>query len=113
MTMFFKISRIAAPLAFAALLGLAACSKDPAPEGTDEPTNYVEKTDGGDIPTDAKLVAPDPVKQLPPANVAVAAPDDQASREQQMQEDADASGMTSRMPPPEQTVATTNGEKVK
>jgi uncharacterized lipoprotein len=114
MTMFSKIARVAAPLAFAALFGLAACSKDPAPE---EPENYTQNDSGDEAPPEAApQTIPDIVNETPPpsTNVAVADPVDvQAAKDQQMQEDADASGMTSRLPPPDQTVAANDGAKPK
>lgn len=94
MTFFSRIARVAAPIAFAALFGLAACSKDPAPE---EPENIVENTVVEDITPEATPPAPEIVNQAPPANVAAAEPIDTTTRDQQMQEDADASGMTARV----------------
>jgi len=115
MTMFSKIARLATPLAFAALFGLTACSKDPAPE---DPENYIQNDSADEIPPEAMPEnVPDIVNETPPpppANVAVADPVDvQAAKDQQMQEDADASGMTSRLPPPDQTVAANDGAKPK
>jgi hypothetical protein len=113
MMKFSKAARIAGPLAFAALLGLAACSKEPNHQQTDEPGNYADDQNTGEIPPEA---APQPVETLhetpPPSNVAVAAPVDHTTEDQQMQEDADASGMTSRLPRPDQTAPANVSEKV-
>jgi uncharacterized lipoprotein len=112
MIKFSKVARVAVPLAFAALLGLAACSKEPSREQTDEPGNYADDQNAGEIPPEA---APKPVEtlnQTPPANVAVAVPVDHTTEDQQMQEDADASGMTSRLSPSDQTAPANMSEKV-
>jgi hypothetical protein len=109
MTIISKIARVAAPLAFAALFGLAACSKDPAPE---EPQNFVENESvGEEIPPEAAPQAPEVVNVAPPANVAVAPPVDTTTRDQQMQEDADASGMTARVHAPEEGIVVADGDK--
>lgn len=110
MTIFSKIARVAAPLAFAALFGLAACSKDPAPE---EPQNFIENESTGDeIPPEAAPVVPEIANVTPPpANVAVAEPVDTTTQDQQMQEDADASGMTAHVQAPEEGIVVENGEK--
>jgi hypothetical protein len=110
-----KILRIALPLALAGTLGLSACSKERTPE---EPTNYSESGNESPETPEAPPVAPPEVVNEPaPANVADATPVDTTTQEQQMQEDADASGMTSRVPPPDQTIATSgatsDGEKSK
>lgn len=97
------MARIAAPLAFAAMLGLSACSKEKTPE---EPTNFIENENLSEMPPEAPpLALPEVVNEPAPANVADATPVDTTSQDQQMQEDADASGMTSRVKRPDQTVA--------
>jgi hypothetical protein len=87
-----RIARIAAPLGFAALLGLAACSSEQKPQ---EPENSMENENVDEIPPEATPAPVETLNEAPPANVAVAAPVDHTSEDQQMQEDADASGMTS------------------
>jgi RNase H-fold protein (predicted Holliday junction resolvase) len=106
---FSKIARVAAPLAFAALLGLAACSQERSPH---QPENTMENESVDEVPQEA---APRPVETLneaPPANVAVAAPVDHTTEDQQMQEDADASGMTSRLQTYNEGVPASESEKV-
>jgi hypothetical protein len=110
-----KILRIALPLALAGTLGLSACSKERTPE---EPTNYSEGDNQSDEQPEApRSLPPEVVNEPAPANVADATPVDTTSQDQQMQEDADASGMTSRLPPPDQTIATSgttsDGDKPK
>jgi type IV secretory pathway VirB10-like protein len=86
-----RIVRVAAPLGFAALLGLTACSSEQPPQ---EPENSIENESVDEIPPEATPAPVETLNEAPPANVAVAAPVDQPSEDQQMQEDAEASGMT-------------------
>lgn len=86
-----RIARVAAPFGLAALLGLAACSSEHKPP---EPENAMENESVEEIPPEATPAPVETLNVAPPANVVVAAPVDQTSEDQQMQEDADASGMT-------------------
>ena len=94
MKIVFRIARVAAPLGMAALLGLAACSQEQQPQ---EPENTMENESTGEIPPEATPQPAETLNEAPPANLAVAAPVDHTSEDQQMQEDAAASGMTSRL----------------
>lgn len=81
-------------LASAGLLALAACSgghkeEEPLTENGTEETNVVAP--------DTNLIAP-PVAVENATNVATPAPPPAFSDEQQMRDDADASGLTSRLP---------------
>ncbi|CAN5399480.1 hypothetical protein BH09PSE3_BH09PSE3_24060 [soil metagenome] len=110
MTTISKIARIAAPLAFAALLGLAACSKQP---DSSEQENLTENQSIDEIPPEAAPPAPEIVNETVPENVAVAAPPKAVTEDQQVQEDADASGMTSHLAPEEQAGTPAASEAVK
>jgi hypothetical protein len=107
MKMVSTLGRVAAPLAFAALLGLAACSSDPTPPDSG---NIVENetVDEAPLPLPEPAV-PEVVNDVAPANVSVAIPD-KIPDEQQMQEDADAAGMTSRLTPRNESASSSEGE---
>lgn len=103
-----KIARIAAPLGFAALLGLAACSSEQPPQ---EPENSMENESVDEAPPEATPAPVETLNQAPPANVVAAAPVDTVSEDQQIQEDADASGMTSHYRADNETQPAQEAEK--
>ncbi|WP_293881100.1 hypothetical protein [Sphingomonas sp.] len=108
MTSISRIARVAAPLGFVVLLGLSACSNEPSPPPLE---NSVENQVLEETPPEAIPPASETLNVAPVVNTADAAAVDRTSEDQQMQEDADASGMTSRLPPPNQSVASSEGEK--
>ncbi|MCE7796848.1 hypothetical protein LWE61_09790 [Sphingobium sufflavum] len=88
--------RIRYPLgAFAALLALSACGKKPeeTPVENDIVVNEVENVTDAPPPS---VVLPEEDNSAKPVENKVAPPE--ISEQQQMQDDAEATGMTSRLP---------------
>lgn len=89
------VSRVGMPILLAACVLLAACSgkgPEPLPENTATETPVDES-----VPT----VVEEPDEVLPPANVANTAkalPPPELPDEQQIRDDADATGLTARLP---------------
>ena len=109
MSMNMKLRPIFGTIAIAAALGLAACSSK-APETTD---NAVDNATV-EVPAAENVAVPPPAANTTaPANVAVAAPEPAKPNEAQIQEDADATGMTARLPSSDETAPAAKEEMQK
>lgn len=93
-----------------ALLALAGCKKSEQPPDANQEVNMQEPlapAPGPVAPTDV----PPPSKPVPESNLSMAIPDEdeKPSADQQMREDAEATGMTSRVARDEAPAADTIG----
>jgi hypothetical protein len=90
-------NRAAALLSFAAVLGLSACNRTP-----EQPSTVVEDNVMTEVPVD-DATALNSTDAPPPANVSLnvtntVAPPPAFTDTEQMRDDADATGLTSRLP---------------